>query len=53
MILTIHIHDSWAAHPGPLSRILAPVAGLETAAPWTPPVAREPGQDDAEDDART
>ena len=48
MTITIHIHDSWAAHPGPLSRILAHVAALEASAPWTPPAVREPG-DDAKD----
>jgi hypothetical protein len=49
MTITIHIHDSWAAHPGPLSRLLAQIAALEAPAPWTPPATREPGQDDAED----
>jgi hypothetical protein len=49
MTITLNIDDSWAAHPGPLSRILAHVAALEGPAPWTPPAAREPGQDDAED----
>jgi hypothetical protein len=49
MNLTIDIHDSWAAHPGPLSRLLAHLAALEAPAPWTPPATREPGCDD--DDA--
>ena len=48
MILNLTIHDSWAAHPGPLSRLLAHLAALEQPAPWTPPVVREPG-DDADD----
>jgi hypothetical protein len=46
MIITIHIDPSWAAHPGPLSRLLAHVAALEAPAPWTPPATREPGQDE-------
>ena len=46
MTLTITIHSTWGAHPGPLSRILAHVQALESPAPWTPPVAREPGDDD-------
>jgi hypothetical protein len=49
MTITIHIHDSWAAHPGPLSRLLAHLAALAAPARWTPPVTREPGQDDADD----
>jgi hypothetical protein len=52
MDITIHIHDSWAAHPGPLSRILGHVAALEAPAPWTPPATREPGSDDDEDLSR-
>jgi hypothetical protein len=48
VILNLTIHDSWAAHPGPLSRLLAHLAALEQPAPWTPPVVREPG-DDADD----
>jgi hypothetical protein len=46
VILNLTIHDSWAAHPGPLSRLLAHLAALEAPAPWTPPAVREPGQDD-------
>jgi hypothetical protein len=45
MVLTIHIHDSWGAHPGPLSRLLAQLAALEHPAPWTPEPARQPGDD--------
>jgi hypothetical protein len=50
MTITLTIHDSWGAHPGPLSRLLAHLAALEAPAPWTPPVAREPGQDDEDND---
>jgi hypothetical protein len=46
MTITLTIHDSWRAHPGPLSRLLAHLAALEAPAPWTPPATREPGQDD-------
>jgi hypothetical protein len=48
MTLTLVIHDSWRAHPGPLSRLLAHLHALEAPAPWTPPVTREPGQDEDE-----
>jgi hypothetical protein len=44
--ITLNVHESWRAHPGPLARVLAHVAALEAPAPWTPPAVREPGQDD-------
>jgi hypothetical protein len=44
--ITLNVHESWRAHPGPLSRLLAHLHALEAPAPWTPPVVREPGQDD-------
>jgi hypothetical protein len=46
MILNIHVHPSWFAHPEALGRILERISALETAAPWSPPTIREPGQDD-------
>ena len=42
MTITLTIHDSWGAHPGPLSRLLAHLAALEAPAPWTPPATRSP-----------
>ena len=61
MTITLTIHDSWRAHPGPLSRLLAHLAALEAAEverirdvldappdPW--PTAAEIAEYDAEDD---
>ena len=45
MNITLNVHESWRAHPGPLARILAHVQALEAPAPWTPPAVREPGED--------
>ena len=37
MNITLNVHESWRAHPGPLARILAHVQALER--------PREPGED--------
>jgi hypothetical protein len=46
MIITIHVDPSWLAHPESLGRILAQVRALEDAAPYAPPLQRQPGEDD-------
>jgi hypothetical protein len=46
MTITLTIHESWGAHHGPLSRLLAQIAALEQPTPWSPPVTRQPGDDD-------
>jgi hypothetical protein len=47
--LTITIDPTWLAHPEPLGRILDQIKALESAAPWTPPPTRQPGDDEDED----
>jgi hypothetical protein len=50
MEITIRIDPSWLLHAQPLGRILDHVRALEAPAPWSPPAAREPGQDDDQGD---
>jgi hypothetical protein len=46
VIITITIDPSWLRHGAALARVLDHIRALEAPAPYTPPAAREPGDDD-------
>jgi hypothetical protein len=46
MTCTITVDPSWLNHPDALGRILSHIRAVESPAPWSPPVTRQPGDDE-------